>query len=94
MNPKEIVQAKKGTIVDVRSPEEFRGGHVVGSINIPLQELQNRKEEIENLEMPLVLCCASGNRSGMAEQMLKLQDLKCCNGGSWLNVNKFQAESI
>ena len=89
MNPKEIVQAKQGTIVDVRSPEEFRGGHVVGSINIPLQELAQRQDEINNLKQPLVLCCASGNRSGMAEQMLKKQGLECCNGGSWLTVNNF-----
>ena len=39
MNIEQILRDKKGTIVDVRTPDEFRGGHVVDSINIPLQEL-------------------------------------------------------
>ena len=52
------------TIVDVRTPGEFMGGHVVGSINIPLQEIEQRIDELTALKQPLVLCCASGGRSG------------------------------
>ena len=47
------------TIVDVRTPAEFMGGHVVGSINIPLQEVPDRVEEFRRMARPLVLCCAS-----------------------------------
>ena len=35
------------TIIDVRTPAEFMGGHVAGSINIPLQEVQSRIQEIK-----------------------------------------------
>ncbi|MCX6188347.1 MAG: rhodanese-like domain-containing protein [Bacteroidetes bacterium] len=93
MDIEEIIKEKQGTIVDVRSPEEFMGGHVVGSINIPLQEIQNRMDEITALETPLVLCCASGGRSGVAHSILSQQGIDCCNAGSWLNVNYIQSNS-
>lgn len=75
------------TIVDVRTPGEFMGGHVAGSINIPLQEIHVRLDEIKQLPQPLILCCASGNRSGQAAMFLKAQGIACENGGSWMDVN-------
>ena len=75
------------TILDVRSPGEFMGGNVAGSKNIPLQEIPTRIDEIREMEQPLILCCASGNRSGQAEMYLKSQGIECENGGSWLDVN-------
>ncbi|MBS3914398.1 MAG: rhodanese-like domain-containing protein [Bacteroidetes bacterium] len=76
-----------GTIIDVRSPQEFSGGNVAGSINIPLQEITLKLEEIRKLPKPMIFCCASGNRSGMAVAYLKGQGIDCTNGGSWLDVN-------
>lgn len=93
MNAEEILKEKKGTIVDVRTPEEFRGGNAEGSINIPLQEFENRMDELKNLKQPLVLCCASGNRSEQATQFLMQQGIECCNGGSWLDVNYYQSQT-
>lgn len=75
------------TVVDVRSIEEFSGGNVAGSINIPLNEIPSRINEFSKLETPIVLCCASGNRSGQATQYLKSNGVDCENGGSWLTVN-------
>jgi phage shock protein E len=86
-----IIREKKGTVVDVRTPGEFMGGHVAGSINIPLQELMQRMDEIKALKQPLILCCASGGRSGQAQGYLAGQGIDCYNGGSWLNVNRFTA---
>lgn len=80
---------KTGTVVDVRTPAEFAGGNVNGSVNIPLQELANRLEELRALKQPLVLCCASGGRSGMADQMLSAHGFDCVNGGGWLEVNYY-----
>jgi rhodanese-related sulfurtransferase len=77
----------KMTIIDVRTPGEFMGGHVAGSINIPLQEIQNRIDEIKELDQPIVLCCASGMRSGQATVYLRSVGIDCENGGSWLDVN-------
>lgn len=75
------------TVIDVRTPEEFSGGHVARSINIPLLELPKRLKEVQNLTTPLILCCASGSRSGQAEAFLKASGVACENGGSWLEVN-------
>jgi len=75
------------TIIDVRSRGEFAGGHVAGSINIPLDEIQGKVEEIKAMKQPIVLCCMSGNRSGQATYFLQAQGIDCENGGSWLDVN-------
>jgi rhodanese-related sulfurtransferase len=75
------------TIVDVRTREEFMGGHVAGSINIPLQELIARESELLALEEPIIFCCASGGRSGQATVYYKAKGLNCENGGSWMDVN-------
>ena len=77
----------KKTIVDVRTPEEFMGGHAAGSINIPLQEIPQRLDEIKAFQQPITLCCASGNRSGQATSFLQSFGIKCNNGGSWLTLN-------
>ncbi len=94
MTIENIVKTKQGTIVDVRTPGEFMGGHVVGSINIPLQEIEKRWDEIKSLKQPLVLCCASGGRSGQATQYLLQQGIECMNGGSWLDVNYYQTQNL
>ena len=78
---------EKKTIIDVRTHQEFTGGNVAGSINIPLQELEQRLEEIKNLPHPIVLCCASGVRSSHAALVLNREGVDCENGGSWMSVN-------
>ena len=75
---------KNGAIfVDVRSAEEFANGNAPGTINIPLQELGSRLGEIPK-SAPVVLCCASGTRSGMAKLMLKRKGYQNVhNIGTW-----------
>jgi len=92
MNIENLIKEKECTIVDVRSYEEFMGGHVVNSINIPVGEIQERMPELENLKQPLILCCASGNRSGQAQHYLSQNGIDCYNGGSWLDVNFYQSQ--
>lgn len=87
------MQNTKVSIVDVRTPAEFMGGHVAGSINIPLNEIPYRVEEFKSLEGEIVVCCASGNRSGQAVAYLKGQGLSVSNGGSWLDVN-YQYQTV
>lgn len=81
------MNSKKITIIDVRSPEEFMGGNVAGSINIPLPEIEQRLAEIKALQKPITLCCASGGRSGQATAYLKSCGVDCENGGGWMDVN-------
>ncbi|MGC2164785.1 MAG: rhodanese-like domain-containing protein [Gallionella sp.] len=81
---------KNGAIfVDVRSSGEFANGSAPGTINIPLQELASRLGEIPK-NAPVVLCCASGTRSGMAKRLLRQKGyLNVHNVGTW---NKLCAE--
>ena len=73
-------------LIDVRSPAEFAGGNAPGSINIPLQELSSRINEVPP-SGPVVLCCATGSRSGMAKMMLKRKGYqKVFNIGKWRNL--------
>ncbi len=92
MTIEQLIASKQASIVDVRSPEEFMGGHVANSINIPLPEIHERLAELKSLPQPLILCCASGNRSGIAAQFLQGQ-IECVNGGSWLDVNYYQSQN-
>lgn len=77
------------TIVDVRTPDEFRSGHVAGSINIPLDRIQDQMKKISK-DKPVITCCRSGARSGMAADMLKAQGYEVYNGGPWTSVNNLK----
>ena len=78
-------------IVDVRSPAEFNASHFPDSINIPLGSLPGRAGKL-NKEKPVLLCCASGARSGMAVAILKQQGFKeVLNIGPWQNLFPNQA---
>lgn len=76
-------------IIDVRSPGEYDRGKVPGSMNIPVDRIQSNAERIKAMKKPVVLCCASGTRSGIARQMLKSSGVQeVFNGGSWESVLK------
>lgn len=74
------------TLIDVRAPWEYEEGHVPGSINIPLDEIQNKLEEIRKMPAPILVCCMSGNRSTVATNFLKDNEVNCDNGEGWQNV--------
>lgn len=80
---------KKGAIiVDVRTPGEFKNGHVKGSINVPLDTLSKSMNKIPK-NKPVITCCASGNRSGMAKRILKSNGYDVHNGGGWSGLRKY-----
>ena len=58
-------------LVDVRTPGEFRGGHIPGALNVPVDELPARLAELGGPDERIVLYCRSGNRSGRAERLLR-----------------------
>ena len=77
---------KNKTIVDVRSEGEFMSGHVNGSINIPVQQIPARMDELKSMKN-IVLCCASGGRSGQAAEYLKKAGFKnVVNLGGYNNL--------
>lgn len=94
MNIQKLIKNKQGTIVDVRTPLEFMGGKAANSINIPLGEITERIDELKALTPPLIVCCASGNRSGQATYFLSDQGIECINAGSWMDVNYLQSITV
>jgi phage shock protein E len=78
--------AEGATIVDVRTPAEFKSGHIRGAINLPLQSLSSDLNKI-NKDKPVITCCASGMRSASAKTLLRnagFNDVH--NGGGWASL--------
>ena len=78
--------AEGAKIIDVRTAAEYKNGHIEGSQNIPLQKITNQTKKIAALNLPIVLCCASGMRSGQATAMLKSAGIDAYNGGGWASL--------
>lgn len=74
-------------IIDVRSNEEYRSGHVIGSKNIPLPTLQHEIDKIKSWNKPIIACCQSGMRSAQATSILNKNGIDCINGGGWNSLN-------
>ncbi|MHB1279310.1 MAG: rhodanese-like domain-containing protein [Bacteroidia bacterium] len=74
-------------IVDVRSKGEYQGGHIKGSINIPVDSLAKNLDKLKDKSKPVITCCASGMRSGTAKSILKSKGYTSVhNGGSWMSL--------
>ena len=80
---------KQGAIiVDVRSKVEFAGGHIKGSLNIPVESLKTNLNKLANNSKPIITCCASGMRSASAASILKSSGYtEVYNGGAWSSLN-------
>ena len=63
------VIANGATIVDVRTSSEYAGGHIKGSLNIPLAALSSQMAKLKK-DKPVITCCASGMRSASARSTL------------------------
>jgi phage shock protein E len=61
--------AESHLLIDVRTPEEFASGHIEGAINIPVETLSQRLNEVPK-DSALVVYCRTGNRSATAAQIL------------------------
>lgn len=73
-------------IIDVRTTSEFSGGHIKGSVNIPVQNLEKNLKKIQK-DKPVITCCASGMRSANAKRILQANGYKeVHNGGSWASL--------
>ncbi|MBN8686764.1 MAG: rhodanese-like domain-containing protein [Chitinophagales bacterium] len=73
-------------IVDVRSPGEFKTGHINGSKNYPLDTLRGKINDLKKQNKPVITVCLSGGRSGMAKSILKSAGLEVYNGGPWTSL--------
>lgn len=64
-------QTPNAMLVDVRTPEEYREGHIPGSINVPLQQIEDIDLEVSDMSTPLYIYCRSGARSSQATAVLQ-----------------------
>lgn len=64
-----LKNAKRPLVLDVRQPEEYRTGHIIGAKLIPLGELGQRLKELPK-DKEIVCVCASGSRSRSATKLL------------------------
>jgi len=75
-------------VLDVRTTAEFGGGHIKGSVNVPLNKLPQYLPKLKDKTKPLIVCCASGSRSAQAMGVLKYNAFtNIYDGGSWYRLN-------
>ena len=65
------ITVKDAVLLDVRTVDEYRQGHIDGSLNIPLQNIHAVKNNIPDLDKPIYVHCLSGGRSAQATSVLK-----------------------
>jgi rhodanese-related sulfurtransferase len=66
-----LIRSVDPLILDVRTPAEYERGRIPGSVLIPLQQLQARWQEIAgHSQRPVLITCATGNRSTVAAKIL------------------------
>ncbi len=73
-------------VLDVRTPGEFKSGHVKKAINIPLDSIESNLVTLKSYKKPIVTCCRSGFRSKMAVTVLRKNGIEAFNGGTWESV--------
>jgi rhodanese-related sulfurtransferase len=74
-------------IIDVRSKSEYSGGHIRGSLNIPVDTLSNNLGKLKDKNKPIITCCASGMRSASAKNILRSNGFtEVYNGGGWSSL--------
>jgi rhodanese-related sulfurtransferase len=67
-----LVNKQDGIVVDVRDHNEFREGHIAGSVNIPFRDLEKRMVELnDKKDKPVIVVCKIGQTAGSASKLLK-----------------------
>jgi phage shock protein E len=73
-------------IIDVRTPSEYKAGHIQQAVNISLEQIADNAEKIKKFGKPVITCCQSGGRSGRAKRILQRKGIEVYNGGNWVNL--------
>lgn len=75
--------------IDVRSASEYATGHLPGAVNMPMEEIEARREDL-SANVPIVLVCQSGNRARLVARLLKpyRDDVAVLEGGTraWIQA--------
>lgn len=95
MSIEEVLKAGNYHLIDVREPMELEmDGHIEEAQNIPLGELEERKQEVVNLAGPKIFFCRSGNRSGKAMEYFKSEGMTDVYNGGGYNDMKHSLENL
>lgn len=87
----ENIIAEGALIIDVRTSAEYMVGHIKGSLNIPLNEIEKALSWLIK-DVSTVIVCTSGDRSTKAKEILEANGFtKVYNGGSWDNLGNIHA---
>ena len=66
-----LINHEDAVVLDVRSIAEYKKGHIVNAVNVPLNGLAKQLQTLEKYRnKPIIVACKSGSRSGMAVKML------------------------
>jgi rhodanese-related sulfurtransferase len=78
-----LAHATRFQLIDVRTPTEFHEGHIPGAINLPMEQVEARLNDLAPHD-PIVLICQSGRRAAMTCNLLKphREDLLLLEGGT------------
>ena len=88
-----LINRQNATVLDVRTAEEFKQGHIINSVHIPVGLLAGRIKELErHKSQPLVVVCRTGQRSTQACSILRkhgFESLHGLSGGiaAWQSAN-------
>lgn len=81
--------AQGALLLDVRTPMEFAGQRVKGSVNIPLDQLPSQLGKVKG-KKHIIVFCQSGGRSRQAKTLLERNGFtNVTNGGGWQEVARF-----
>lgn len=95
MSIEEVLKSGNYHLIDVREPMELEmDGHIEEAQNIPLGELEERKQEISNLAGNIIFFCRSGNRSGKAVEYFKSEGMTDIYNGGGFNDMRLQLENL
>jgi phage shock protein E len=82
-------------IIDVRTPQEYRMGHIQQAVNIPFELISKNADKIRKIGKPIITCCQTGPRSGRAARRLRRKGIpEVINGGSWISLKDLIKEAL
>lgn len=73
---KKYEKTPSAVMLDVRSKEEFKAGHIPGSINIPVDDILEVEDAIPDHDTPIYVYCLSGARSRKAVDKMRMLGYK------------------
>ncbi len=85
---------KNALLLDVRTEEEYVAGHIEGSLNIPVQKLNEIITAVKNFSTPLYVYCHSGVRSAKAVKELKKMGYDCVKDIGGIKDYKEEVKNI